>query len=291
MTFLSALANRGEPRCRRIGRGRASWWMRIPGGRRSSGSPPARRRCSACGATARRCIWRSTPRRSPSCSSSACPVPERRFPSVAVTHPPALRLERTIRDLYGLEPEGVAGRAPLARPRPLGRALAARHAGAGTRHRRRLRVPHGRRPAAAPDPGRPRARRHHRARPLPLQLQRRGRGAPGGAAGLRAQGHRRPDARRPAGQGGEARRPRVGRQHGGLRHRLRPRRGGGARPRAAAARHLSARADGRAGTPRQPLRRHRRHLQRRLLLAHPRPLRHPARARAARLPMPASATA
>ena len=34
------------------------------------------------------------------------PCPERRFPSVALTHPPALRLERTIRDLYGLEPEG-----------------------------------------------------------------------------------------------------------------------------------------------------------------------------------------
>ena len=34
------------------------------------------------------------------------PCPERRFPSVGATHPPALRLERTIRDLYGLEPEG-----------------------------------------------------------------------------------------------------------------------------------------------------------------------------------------
>ncbi len=35
------------------------------------------------------------------------PVPERRFPSVALSHAPALRLERTIRDLYGLEPEGA----------------------------------------------------------------------------------------------------------------------------------------------------------------------------------------
>ena len=33
------------------------------------------------------------------------PCPERRFPSVAVTHPPALRLERAIADLYGLEAE------------------------------------------------------------------------------------------------------------------------------------------------------------------------------------------
>jgi Ni,Fe-hydrogenase III large subunit len=35
------------------------------------------------------------------------PCPERRFPSVAATHAPAQRLERTIRDLYGLEPEGA----------------------------------------------------------------------------------------------------------------------------------------------------------------------------------------
>lgn len=34
------------------------------------------------------------------------PCPDRRFPSVALTHLPALRLERSIRDLYGLEPEG-----------------------------------------------------------------------------------------------------------------------------------------------------------------------------------------
>ncbi|KAB2914596.1 MAG: hydrogenase expression protein HypE [Hyphomicrobiaceae bacterium] len=34
------------------------------------------------------------------------PCPDKRFPSVAQTHPPALRLERTIRDLYGIEPEG-----------------------------------------------------------------------------------------------------------------------------------------------------------------------------------------
>jgi Ni,Fe-hydrogenase III large subunit len=33
-------------------------------------------------------------------------VHDRRFPSVGLSHPPALRLERTIRDLYGLEPEG-----------------------------------------------------------------------------------------------------------------------------------------------------------------------------------------
>jgi len=34
------------------------------------------------------------------------PCPERRFPSLGLAHPPAQRLERSIRDLYGLEPEG-----------------------------------------------------------------------------------------------------------------------------------------------------------------------------------------
>ena len=33
--------------------------------------------------------------------------PARRYPSVGLHHPPAIRLERTIRDLFGLEPEGL----------------------------------------------------------------------------------------------------------------------------------------------------------------------------------------
>jgi len=40
------------------------------------------------------------------------PAPKRRYPSVGLSHAPALRLERMIRDLYGLEPEGL----PDARP-------------------------------------------------------------------------------------------------------------------------------------------------------------------------------
>jgi Ni,Fe-hydrogenase III large subunit/Ni,Fe-hydrogenase III component G len=40
------------------------------------------------------------------------PCPERRFPSVARTHAPALRLERTIRDLHGLEPDGCPDERP-----------------------------------------------------------------------------------------------------------------------------------------------------------------------------------
>jgi Ni,Fe-hydrogenase III large subunit len=39
-------------------------------------------------------------------------APQRRFPSVGLAHPPALRLERAIRDLYGLEPEGLPDTRP-----------------------------------------------------------------------------------------------------------------------------------------------------------------------------------
>ena len=35
-----------------------------------------------------------------------------RFPSVGASHPPAIRLERAIRDLYGLEPEGLPDQRP-----------------------------------------------------------------------------------------------------------------------------------------------------------------------------------
>lgn len=38
--------------------------------------------------------------------------PDGRFPSVAARHPPALRLERTIRDLFGLEPLGLPDTRP-----------------------------------------------------------------------------------------------------------------------------------------------------------------------------------
>jgi Ni,Fe-hydrogenase III component G len=36
------------------------------------------------------------------------PCPDGKFPSVGVAHPPAIRLERAIRDLYGLKPTGAA---------------------------------------------------------------------------------------------------------------------------------------------------------------------------------------
>ncbi|MEZ5865655.1 MAG: NADH-quinone oxidoreductase subunit C [Geminicoccaceae bacterium] len=38
--------------------------------------------------------------------------PERRYPSVGRFHPPAIRLERTARDLFGLEPEGLPDTRP-----------------------------------------------------------------------------------------------------------------------------------------------------------------------------------
>jgi Ni,Fe-hydrogenase III large subunit len=38
--------------------------------------------------------------------------PDKRYPSVAQFHPPALRLERTARDLFGLEPEGLPDQRP-----------------------------------------------------------------------------------------------------------------------------------------------------------------------------------
>src|SRR5438046_9387258 len=37
---------------------------------------------------------------------------DKRFPSVGQSHPPAIRLERAIRDLWGLEPEGLADTRP-----------------------------------------------------------------------------------------------------------------------------------------------------------------------------------
>ena len=46
----------------------------------------------------------------PAILSLACP--QATFPSVGVRHAPAIRLERTIRDLYGLMPEGAADTRP-----------------------------------------------------------------------------------------------------------------------------------------------------------------------------------
>ena len=41
------------------------------------------------------------------------------YPSVAAHHAPAMRLERAMRDLYGVQPIGLPDHAALARPRRL----------------------------------------------------------------------------------------------------------------------------------------------------------------------------
>ena len=122
--------------------------------------------------------------------------PSGRFPSVGKLHPPAIRLERTIADLYGLVPDGAEDRRPwLDHGRwgithPLGEASPASASPPA------LRLPAGRRRKPASDSGRTGACGDHRAGAFPLHRQRRDGGAAGGAARLRAQGHRRADARR-----------------------------------------------------------------------------------------------
>jgi Ni,Fe-hydrogenase III large subunit len=49
---------------------------------------------------------------SPPVSVLSLPCPDNRYPSVGAYHPPAIRLERTIRDLFGLEPEGLKDTRP-----------------------------------------------------------------------------------------------------------------------------------------------------------------------------------
>ena len=60
----------------------------------------------------RRAHGRAATRRRRDRRRHALPVRDGRFPSVGALHPPAIRLERAIRDLYGLEPVGL----PDARP-------------------------------------------------------------------------------------------------------------------------------------------------------------------------------
>ena len=43
---------------------------------------------------------------------ATCPCPDRRFPSVGRVHPPAQRLERAVRDLYGLDPDHAPDERP-----------------------------------------------------------------------------------------------------------------------------------------------------------------------------------
>ena len=198
-------------------------------------------------------------------------------------HAPAIRLERTIADLYGLVPEGADDRRPwLDHGRwgvthPLGDASPAPAESAA------LRLPAGRGREPAPDPGRAGACRDHRAGAFPLHRQRRDGGAAGGAARLRAQGHRRADARRryrSSGASSPARTSGDSTVAYGIAFARAVEAALGLEAPSRVA--LAARADGGARTPRQPFRRHRRDLQRRDLHADACAMRHPARARAAR---------
>ena len=118
-----------SPRCcraaRRLpatGRGRATRSMPTPGPpigagarrrrRRSAGAVGGRHACTSRAARADTLARRA---------SSRSPCQYGGFPSIGRHHAPAIRLERTIRDLYGFEPIGSADHAPVARSRRLGR--------------------------------------------------------------------------------------------------------------------------------------------------------------------------
>src|SRR5262249_291310 len=93
---------------RNIVRARGWWWTKAAGVSPQASCPRDLGRCSACGATPTRCTWRCSTR--VRTTSRPSPFPLRpdlsRFPSVGAPHPAAIRLERAVRDLYGLEPVG-----------------------------------------------------------------------------------------------------------------------------------------------------------------------------------------
>ena len=155
------------------------------GSRRSRRSPAGNARCSAFGAMpppVHMALLDDDD--GPGRRAEPMPAKTGHFPSVGVRHPPAIRLERAIHDLFGLQPIGCARHAAMARPRLLGRRAAARR----------------RTPAQKPEPyaflpaegeslhqirGRPGPCRHHRAGSFPLHRERRARGAARAAARLR----------------------------------------------------------------------------------------------------------
>ena len=80
--------------------------------------------------------------------------PDRVYPSVGQHHPPALRLERTINDLFGLAAEGLPDTRPWLDHDQLGRALSARRSHRRAVEGRALSLPAGGRRRPAPDRGR-----------------------------------------------------------------------------------------------------------------------------------------
>ena len=149
-----------------------------------------------------------------------------RYPSVAARHPPAIRLERAICDLFGLKAVDTPD------PRPwldLGFGMSASARATRVRHASLPRTNSaGGRRGAAPDSGRAGACRYYRAGTFPVHRQRRTCGAAGATARLGAQRHRVFDERRDTCGGGKACLARFRRQHGGLCLCLRA---GGQKPR------------------------------------------------------------
>ena len=218
--------------------------------------------------------------------SSALNARDKTFPSVGALHPPAIRLERAIHSLFGLEPVG----APDARPwldlgfwdvqYPLGPCLPAAELPAAydflpVEGESLHRIPVGPVHAGIIEPG------HFRftaSGETVVRLEQRLGYVHKGIESLMAGATIETAA--------QTCRAHVRRQHGRLWHRLRACGGGGIECRSAGAGAIFACADGGARTTRQPFRRHRRHLQRCLVRAHARALRHPARSWCCARPKP-----
>ncbi len=121
--------------------------------------------------------------------------PSGTYPSIGHRYPPASRLERALRDLFGLKPVGLPdprpwldhGRWGLAHP------LGARGE-TPTQSLSYVFLP-AEGEGLHQNPGRSRTCRHHRAGTFPLHGEWRNHRAFGRAAGLRPQGHREPDGR------------------------------------------------------------------------------------------------
>ena len=115
---------------------------------------PGRRRagaCSACGASRDRVHMALLDAANGAIGVVSLDCPDGRYPSVGLHHPPALRLERAIRDLFGLEPQGLPDQRPWLDHGSWG----VRHPLGGTpgrsRRREALRLPAGRGRRPAPD--------------------------------------------------------------------------------------------------------------------------------------------
>ena len=261
---IEGRTGRGAPALAARGRARRRLALLPP-----ANSRPAPGRCSACGAMPAPCTWRcSTSARRDRGRHHRLPATAR-YPSVGALHPPAIRLERAMRDLYRPRAGRPAGPAALARSRILGRRRI-RSAAPGRQPQDRVSLMPSCRSKARTcirsrsAPCTPASSSPDR---LPLHRQRRDGGAPrSSASAMRTRASNPLMTGAFARKSRPARRPHLGRQHGRLcarpsRVRSRPRSAARSRAGGGAGRAKSARTDGRARAPRQSSRRHRRDLQ------------------------------